>query len=122
MADELRSRLRVQLVMDKGSIEVAGTLVHGYHPRLISINGMDLEMGLEGQLLYVANLDKPGLIGRLGTVLAEQSVNIANFHLGREHAGGRAVSFVAVDGPVNEAILKNIRALPNVLEARMLSL
>lgn len=122
LADGLRSRVRVQLIMDKGTLEVAGTLVHEHQPRLISINGMDLEMSLAGQMLYVANQDKPGLIGRLGTLLAQHNINIANFHLGRDHAGGQATAFIGMDTAVSEAVLKEVRALPNVLDVRMLSL
>lgn len=121
-AQELRSRIRVTLVMDQGSMEVAGTLVHGHQPRLVSINNMDLEMGLSGKVLYIANLDQPGLIGQLGTLLAEQGINIASFHLGRERPGGRAVSFVAVDTSLDKDVLEKLQKLPNVLEARMLTL
>lgn len=122
LADELRSRVRVQLVMDRGPLEVAGTLVHGHQPRLVSINDMDLEMGLSGRMLYVANVDQPGLIGQLGTFLAAHNINIASFHLGRERPGGRAASFLAVDTPLDPPLLEKLRGLPNVLEARMLTL
>ena len=58
------------------------------------------------------NEDKPGLIGRLGTLLGEAKVNIANFNLGRSGPGADAIALVEVDGGVSETVLTDIRALP----------
>ena len=71
-------------------------------------------------MLYVNNLDKPGFIGALGTLLAEAGVNIATFNLGRRAAGEDAIALVGVDQPPNEALLAKVKSLPNVKEARAL--
>ncbi len=56
-------------------------------------------------MLFVRNSDKPGFIGRLGTLLGEAGVNIATFSLGRERPGGDAICLVAVDAPVDDTVL-----------------
>jgi D-3-phosphoglycerate dehydrogenase len=122
LADELRSRIAVTLRMDNGSMTAVGTLVHEHEARLVQLDGIDIEMGLSGHLLYLLNQDEPGLIGRVGTLLGAAGVNIAQFHLGRERPGGRAVSFIAVDDALGEGLLQQILALPGVLAARMLHL
>ena len=71
-------------------------------------------------MLYVNNLDKPGFIGALGALLAEEGVNIATFNLGRVSAGEDAIALVGVDQDPADALVAKIRALPHVKEARTL--
>ena len=56
-------------------------------------------------MLYITNDDKPGFIGRLGTLLGENKVNIATFHLGRDKPGGSAIALVQVDQPISPELL-----------------
>jgi D-3-phosphoglycerate dehydrogenase len=72
-------------------------------------------------MLYVVNEDKPGFIGRLGTLLGEAKVNIANFTLGRSAPGADAIALVEVDGEVGEKVLADIRKLPLVKQAKALA-
>ena len=70
----------------------------------------------------MANTDEPGLIGRIGTDLGESGINIGGFMLGRESPKGKAVSFISVDQPVPEEVLKRIAGEENVLEVREVNL
>ena len=72
-------------------------------------------------MLYVTNEDKPGFIGRLGTLLGEAGVNIATFHLGRSAPGADAIALVEIDQPVTEKLLAELRRLPMVMQAESLS-
>jgi L-serine deaminase len=63
-------------------------------------------------MLYITNEDKPGFIGRLGTLLGNAGVNIANFNLGRAARGSEAICVVQVDERVPDAVLQEIRAIP----------
>jgi D-3-phosphoglycerate dehydrogenase len=72
-------------------------------------------------MLFIRNSDKPGFIGRLGTLLGEANVNIATFNLGRERAGGDAICVVAVDEPVPDSVLQTVKALPHVVRVRRLA-
>ena len=100
---------------------VAGTVFSDGRPRLIQIKDIDLDSEFAAHMLYVVNEDKPGFIGRLGTLLGDASVNIANFTLGRSAPGQDAICLVEVDGKVDEALLTKISKLPAVRMARELN-
>ena len=69
-------------------------------PRLIQIKGIDMDAEFAPHMLYITNEDKPGFIGRLGTLLGNASVNIANFNLGRGARRADAIALLQVDEPV----------------------
>jgi D-3-phosphoglycerate dehydrogenase len=100
---------------------VAGTVFSNGRPRLIQIKNIDLDAEFAPHMLYVTNEDKPGFIGRLGTLLGEAQVNIANFNLGRSGPGQDSIALVEIDGAVSEEVLKKIRKLPLVKQAKALA-
>jgi D-3-phosphoglycerate dehydrogenase len=61
----------------------SATVLHGTSPRLLTYDGIDIEAPLNGTLVTIRNHDVPGVVGRIGTILGEHSLNIANFALGR---------------------------------------
>jgi len=87
-------------------------------PHLLEIDGIHVEAPLEGNVIYLRNLDVPGVVGRVGTVLGQQNVNIANFSLGRSEAGSSAVAVVQVDGDIPETVLEALRGVETVLLAK----
>ncbi len=111
--------ITVTLSTDKGTSEVAGTLFNRQEPRLVRINEFRLEAVPEGYLLIFSNLDVPGVIGRIGTLLGKNTVNIAGMQLGRERPGGRAVSVLNVDGPIPSPVLDEIRRMPDIVSAKL---
>ena len=113
--------VRLTVKTDKLERSVAGTVFSDGRPRLIQIKSVSMEAALSDHMLYVTNHDKPGFIGALGTLLGAAGINIANFNLGREEEGGSAICLVAVDGPVPAAVLEQIQALPQVVQAKALS-
>ncbi len=100
--------------------EFKGTVFGGVTPRLVRIEGIPIEASLGRTVLFVRNLDKPGFIGRVGTVLAEAGINIASFNLGRTGAQESAICLIDVDQAIPPATLDKIAALPNVVLARVL--
>jgi D-3-phosphoglycerate dehydrogenase len=106
--------LRVTVKTDAGDRSVAGTLFGDAAPRLVELFGIKVEADLVGHMLYVVNEDAPGFIGRLGSLLGEQGVNIGTFHLGRRSAGGEAVLLLSVDEPVTPELIAKVRALAGV--------
>ena len=72
-------------------------------------------------MLYINNEDKPGLIGNLGKLLADSSINIANFHLGRSHGDDSAIALVQIDQEPEASLIESISKLPSVIYARLLS-
>ena len=70
----------------------------------------------------LSNIDKPGVIGNVGTLLGKNNINIARMQFGREKPGGRAISVVSIDTPVSNTILSEIKKLPNVLSVKQIHL
>ena len=82
--------LPMELHTAAGASHATATVIHGEQPRLLEFDGIDIETPLEGNLLVCRNIDVPGVIGKIGTILGEHGVNIANFALGRERSGHKA--------------------------------
>jgi len=91
-------------------------------PRLVRLNNYFFEAILEGDMLIMENLDKPGTIGAIGFLLGENNINIAGFHLGRDQEGGKAVAFINVDNPVPREVLVKASELPNILSVKQIAL
>jgi D-3-phosphoglycerate dehydrogenase len=115
----------------QGDSRASATVIHGEQPRLLAFDGIDVEAPLEGSLVVCRNLDVPGVIGRIGTILGQQGVNIANFALGRERGAGapgkpvrpgNALAVVQVDEPVAESALEALKVIEALLEARLVKL
>ncbi len=113
------SLITVAVTSDRGTREVAGTLFSRREPRVVRIDEFRLEAVPEGYLLIFSNLDVPGVIGTIGTLLGRHKVNIAGMQLGRERPGGRAVSVVNVDSPIAPHVMDEIRSLPNIVFAKL---
>lgn len=98
---------------------VRGSVLHGSSLRLLGVGDIDIEVPLEGYLIYLRNRDVPGVVGKVGTILGRSKVNIGNFALGRStaKAGSEAIAVVQVDTPAPESVLDEIRALPEVEQA-----
>lgn len=118
-ATDFASLITIRLQTDRGKTQTAGTLYSRQDPRVVDIDGIRLEAVLEGYMLVFSNLDVPGVIGRIGTLLGQNSVNIAGMQLGREQRGGRAVSIVNVDDPIPGPVLDEIRRMPNLVYAKL---
>jgi D-3-phosphoglycerate dehydrogenase len=107
---------------------VKGAVLREEEPRLLHVDGIDIEAPLERNLIFLRNQDVPGVIGKIGTILGQHGINIANFALGRrageEKPGAprEAIAVVHVDGSAPEAVLVEIRKIPAVAEAKAIQL
>ncbi len=109
--------ITIRITTDKQTRHVSGTLFGGT-PRIVDIKGVAMEASFAPFMLYVTNEDRPGFIGRLGSVLGEAGINIATFNLGRSHEGGEAICLTAIDAGLSDDVLQSIRELPNVRQAQ----
>jgi len=112
--------LRVETA--EGPREVAGAVFGRDIIRLVKIDHFYLEAVPEGFVLLLHNRDVPGVVGAVGTMLAQAGVNIAGLQLGRKAAAGTAISLVHVDEPVSPQVLEQLRTLPNIVSAQSLEL
>ena len=117
---DYHSLISISVTTDKYTRSVSGTLFGGKHPRIVEIKGIEIEAEFAPHMLYITNDDKPGFIGRLGTLLGESKVNIATFHLGRDKPGGSAIALVQVDQPISPALIGKIAAVEGVVQAKVL--
>src|SRR5712671_4916748 len=107
---------------------VKGAVLRRSAPRLLQVDGIDIEAPLERNLIYVRNRDVPGVIGKVGTILGDHQINIADFSLGRRAANGssgkprEAIAVVHVDGRVPEAVLRELCKVPAVEIAKAVEL
>jgi D-3-phosphoglycerate dehydrogenase / 2-oxoglutarate reductase len=112
--------IRLTVITERQERAVAGTVFANGKPRIIQVKGINMEAELAPSMLYVTNEDKPGHIGRLGTLLGKLGINIANFNLGRVEVGSDAIALVSIDGTLTEAQLGEIAALEGVKQAKAL--
>ena len=115
------SVLKIVLHSSDGDASASATVLHGTSPRLLTYDGIDIEAPLHGTLVSIRNHDVPGVVGRIGTILGEHSVNIANFALGRAHSTqshrvpqGQALAVVQIDVPKAASATAAIEALRKV--------
>jgi D-3-phosphoglycerate dehydrogenase len=88
--------------------------------KIVEVKGMALEADFHPVMLLINNMDRPGFIGALGTLLGEANINIATLHLGRQAAEQDAIAIVGVDQVVPEVIQQKLRALPHVRYVKVL--
>jgi D-3-phosphoglycerate dehydrogenase len=119
------SVLKLTLHSSAGDTSASATVLHGNSPRLLTYDGIDIEAPLTGTLVAIRNHDVPGVVGRIGTILGEHQINIANFALGRStHSQkipqGQALAVVQIDVPSVQdaapavAALKAVEAIASV--------
>jgi D-3-phosphoglycerate dehydrogenase len=113
--------IRLTVRTEKQERSVAGTVFSDGRPRFIQIKGIELEASFGANMLYITNQDRPGFIGRLGTLLGDEKVNIATFNLGRAAAGQDAIALIEIDEPLSDDVLAKVQALEGVVQVKRLT-
>ncbi len=114
-------RTRVLTIGDEHT--VAGALFGaGRAGRITDINGFRIEAIPAGHMIVTRNVDVPGVIGRVGTILGAHGVNVSRFHLGRRERGGEAMAVIETDAPPDDATLNELRAAEQIISARRIAL
>lgn len=114
----------VELRMEAGDriIRVAGAVLGETHGRIIRIGAFRVDVAPRGTLVVLRNRDVPGVIGRVGTLLGEAGVNIAEYHQARLQVGGEALAAITVDGRVPADVQQQLSELPEVLDVRQIDM
>ena len=102
-------------------LTLAGSTAHG-RPHLAGLDGFAIDAELAGLILVTRHHDRRGIVGAVGTILAEASVNISSLELSRLSERGDAMMFVSVDEPVAEDVLERVRGVDGIREARTVEL
>ena len=100
---------------------LAGSTAHG-RPHLARVNGFEIDAELAGRMVVTRHRDQPGIVGAVGTLLADAGINISSLELSRLSEHGEAMMFVAVDDPLDQALIEHIRATPGMIEVGLVEL
>ncbi len=111
----------IKVKTDKEEKTLGGTVFNDGIGRILTYDNYYLDLIGEGTFLYFKNMDRPGMIGKLGTILGNNSINIADFELSRVD-DGTAVGFVRVDNKIPADVVKEILALDGMIEAKTVTL
>ncbi|MFA6357569.1 MAG: phosphoglycerate dehydrogenase [Candidatus Omnitrophota bacterium] len=119
---EFVNLIQLDIKTDKETKSIFGTLSSNKQPRIVKIDDYYLELHPVGQMIFIRNLDKPGLIGNLGTLMGKSGMNIAAMALGRNKPGDKAISVWSIDNQVGPEIQEKIRKLDNVLTVKVIKI
>lgn len=114
--------VEVRLTTETGTHEAAGTLFGRSEPRLVRLDGFEMDARPDGHLLLVSNDDRSGMLGHICGAIGAAGLNIAECAVGRDHAGGRAMAILNLDQPVDDALAAAIGAGGGIVRVRRATL
>lgn len=114
--------IRLEVTSEKGTSQIVGGLFARGEPRIVRINEFVVDAIPSGYMILTSNLDRPGMIGQLGTILGNHKINIAGMTFGREAPGKRAIMLLNVDQAVSPQVQDEIRRAKHVLDVRVMKL
>jgi len=117
---EFVNLIQLEIKTDKETKSLCGTLSSNKQPRIVKIDDYYLELYPIGEMVFIRNWDKPGLIGSLGTLMGRQGINIAAMTFGRDKPGGKAISVLNVDSQVSADVQEKIKELENILTVKVI--
>lgn len=117
-AKDFASLIKVKVTTPKGERSVSGTIFIGAGDRLVEIDSYRVDAVPEGYLLILSNIDKPGMIGKIGNFLGQQNINIAAMDVGRVKVGEKAVMVINVDSAVPDKALAEITKIDGIFGAK----
>ncbi|MBA2243017.1 MAG: phosphoglycerate dehydrogenase [Chthoniobacterales bacterium] len=113
--------LELSVTAEGKNVAVAGAFF-GATPRIVSVNSRPVEARPQGVVLVLENTDRPGIVGRVGTLLGDHGVNIATMSLSRNEAGGTALTVLNLDTVPNEELLSLLRSSEDIHAAQVIQL
>ena len=106
--------VRVTVTGDQGLHTATGELGGNQQPRLVGLDGYEVDTPLEGRLIVMRNDDRPGVIGAVGTVLGSREINVSRMHVGLDESTRQAIAIWRIDAPCPEDTVEALRALDHV--------
>lgn len=101
---------------------VSGTLFSEKNQRIVSVNSFRVEFKPEGHIIYLINKDVPGVVGKVGTLLGDREINIAEYNLARNASGGKAMAVITIDSPLDPDTLSFLRSYREMEEVKQVRL
>lgn len=119
--DKFNDLIVLKIKTDKESKVFGGTVFNDNVGRVLFIDNFYFDVVPKGIFLYFNNYDRPGVIGKVGTILGNHNINIAGFELSRQQQG-QAIAFVSVDNPIGKDVLQEILKIDGMIDAKVLEL
>lgn len=113
--EDYSNLVTIKAITDKEELAVSGALLGRRNPRLLRINNFLVEAVPEGNILFIYNEDRPGVIGNIGTTLGRNNINIGMMQFGRDRLGGMAVSLLHLDDPIGRDVLEELQRLDHIV-------
>ena len=101
---------------------VSGTLFSEKNQRIVSVNNFRVEFKPEGHLIYIITKDVPGVVGKVGTLLGDREINIAEYNLARREGGGKAMAIITIDSPLDNDTLNFLKSYRDMEEVKQVRL
>lgn len=121
-SEDYTSLFNAVIKTDKSTLTISSTLFSHQKPRIVNINGLDIDIAPQGCMLLLENIDRPGVIGKTGTVLAAENINIASMQVGRRSMGGEVITVVTVDEALSRDVLEKISRIDGVSKVKFVQL
>lgn len=120
--EDFANAISVTVKTSQGANTILGTLFGNKDPRIVRVNRYYMDAMPRGYMLVVTNEDKPGTVGSVGTLLGEKGINIAEMSLGRDKEGAHAMTVINTDQAISPVILKELKSLKHVIDAKLVKL
>ena len=106
--------LTVEVTTESGTRRVAGTLLNGLGARIVKVDNYIVDIVPEGHIVFIKHKDQPGAIGRVGTLLAKENINIATMQVGRSTLGGDAIMMLTIDKHIEQNEIERLKELEDI--------
>lgn len=117
---EYKEAVAIKVITDKETNTILGTIFAEKNLRIVEINGIYSDIEPDGFVLAISNVDKPGIIGKVGTLLAENKINIGKMFVARDKQGGTAMTFVNVDSEISTDVLGKISKIEGITRVKFI--
>lgn len=114
--------LTVEVTTESGTRRVAGTLLNGLGARIVKVDNYIVDVVPEGYIVFIKHKDQPGAIGRVGTLLAKENINIATMQVGRSTLGGDAIMMLTIDKHIEPNEIERLKELEDIYDVTAIGL
>lgn len=106
--------INVNVTGENENFTMQATYVKEYGPRIVNLNGFNIDFYPHGHLIYIQHIDKPGVIGQVGQILGNHDTNIAEMQVGRKEVGGEAIMMLSFDDPVSDGAFNALSKIADI--------
>lgn len=115
---DYKSEITIKATFEKSQRVVSGTVLNETEEKIVQIDDYKVVFNPSGKLLVTTNTDKPGMVGKIGTMLGQNNINIANMYLGRNHLISNAMMIINIDEEISDYVLSELKEMEGIIDIR----